>query len=193
MNLSAIGKILRGYPVLFVCGFLILFSSVLLMMRGSKVEERQQELQDLERMWSQMQLNIERSRGLEDEVARLENQLEQLRGRLFEVGKVAENYEFFYRLEEESDITLEQFSQGKPGSGENLPIGSEGLSQFSVLPYAMVARGSFADLLEFLRVLNRSEPILRLDNIRLTKAGDSVRSQELVARFNCHVLANSNN
>jgi Tfp pilus assembly protein PilO len=193
MNLSAIGKILKGYPVLFVCGLLILFSSGLLMMRGPKVEQRQRELQDLERMWNQMQLNFERSRDLESELTRLEDQLQKLRGRLFEIQEVAENFEFFYQLEEESNVTLEQFTQGKPGNGDDLHIGGDGLSQFSVLPYTMVARGGFPDLLAFFTALNSSEPILRLDSISIVKTADSVRSQELVARFNCHVLANSNN
>jgi hypothetical protein len=163
------------------------------MMRGPKVEQRERELMELERMWNQMQLNFERSRGLEAELTRLENQLERLQGRLFEIEKVAENYEFFYHLEEDSNVTLEQFTQGKPGNGDDLHIGGPGLSHFSVLPYAMVARGGFPDLLYFLTALNNSEPILRLDNIRFTKAAGSLRSQALVARFNCHVLATSNN
>ncbi len=192
MNLSAIGKILKTFPILFVCGILILLSSTLLMIRGSKVEERKQELQELERKWSQMQVNLDRSRELEEEVARLDQQLERLRERLFEVDEVAENFEFFYQLEEENNVKLRQFTQGKPGDGEDLEIGRKGLSNFSVLPYAMVAEGNFAELLEFLTALNHADPIVRIDDVRLAKAGDSARSQELVVRFNCHVLATPN-
>jgi hypothetical protein len=64
MNLSLISKNLRKYPVLVVSGVVIPVSLVLLMMRAPKIDEYQGQLQDLEKEWGDIQLNLERSKGL---------------------------------------------------------------------------------------------------------------------------------
>jgi hypothetical protein len=191
MNLSLISKRIAEYPVIFVCGLITPLALVLLFMRAPKLEQYEGELADLERQWEQILTNTERSNGLEDATAALEAGLEEVESRLMQVENVAINYEFFYDLEEETRVTMSQFSQGNASDGSTIPLGIEKLRHFSVIPYDLTISGSMDQLLGFMDTLNRQSYIVRLDMFRLypnTTAGTE-SSGELGGRLRCHVLA----
>ena len=190
MNLSVISKKIRQFPILFVCGILIPLALVLLFMRGPKVIEYEADLADLEREWQSIQKNVERSVGLEDDIVSLNEGLKTLDGRLMNVDEVASNYEFFYGLERQSEITVRQFSQGDASDGRNLPIGMDKMQHFSCIPYDVVISGTLAQILGFLDTLDRQNFIVRVDLLTLSKPGDAgPESEALNARLKCHVLA----
>ena len=110
MSLSSISKKLRQYPVLVVCGILFPLAIVLFVMRGPKIAQYESELSDLEREWKAIQLNLERSTGLDEDIDAVESGLEQIQGRLIEVEEVAANYELFYTLERKTGVAMRQFS-----------------------------------------------------------------------------------
>lgn len=190
MNLSVISKILTEYPVLFVCGVVTPLALVLLLMRSPKLKLYEGELADLERQWEQILTNTERSTGLEADTAALEQGLEAIEERLMQVENVAINYEFFYDLEKETGITMNQFSQGNASDGSAIPLGVEKLRHFSVIPYDLTITGSMDQLLGFMDSLNRQNYIIRLDMFRLYPNTAGVQSPgELGGRLRCHVLA----
>lgn len=190
MNLSVISKKLKEYPILFVCGILTVLALVLLFMRGPKIETHEAELADLERKWSDIQRNMERSSGLEEEIAQLEAGLDKIDGRLMDVDQVAVNHEFFYDLEEAGGISLRQFNQGNASDGKQLPIGRDGLRHFSVIPYNLSMAGTMEELLGFVDLLDRQKYIVRMDMFWLTATTDTEEtSRELTGRLQCHVLA----
>jgi hypothetical protein len=190
MNLSVISKKFAEYPVLFVCGIITPLALVLLFMRAPKLEQYETELLDLERQWEQILTNTERSSGLEADTAALEAGLEEIEGRLMQVENVAVNYEFFYDLEEETGITMSQFSQGNASDGSQLSLGLEKLKHFSVIPYDLSISGSMEQLLGFIDVLNRQNYIVRLDMFRLfPSTGNTAAEGQLSGRLRCHVLA----
>jgi len=121
MNLSQAGKKVAEFPILFVCGILTPLIVVLLVMRGPKVTQFEQELSALEREWHNIQTNVERASGMETDIERLEQGLEVVRQRLMQVDNVAVNYEFFFDLERESGIALSRFSQAPATDGAGLP------------------------------------------------------------------------
>ena len=190
MNLSGIGKSMRQYPVLFVCGGVVLLLLVLLFMRGPKVNQYDAALAELDVKWRNIQTNLERSTQLEQEIEAIESGLERIRGRLMSVEDVAVNYEFFYGLERDSSVTLVQFSQDKASDGEALPIGRKSLRHFSVIPYDLQMRGTLPQLLAFVESLERQDYIVRIDLLRITRPlGQQLDFGLLEARMRCHVLA----
>ena len=169
MNLSVISKKVAQYPVPFVCGILIPLILVLLIMRGPKVTDFQDKLPALEKEWKNMQTNIERSANLEVDIELLEAGLETINSRLMDVEDVAINYDFFYALEEQAGVVLKQFSQGTATEGEDLPIGRDGLRNFSVIPYDVAMDGTLPQILKFLDLLDRQEHIVRLNQLNITR------------------------
>jgi len=190
MNLSLISKKFKEYPILFVCGVICPLVLVLLFMRGPKIEQYETELEELEREWSEIQTNKERSSGLEEDIASLEAGLEKIDKRLMQVEEVAINYEFFYDLEAEGNIELNRFSQGEASDGKQLSIGKNGLRHFSVLPYNLSMTGSMEEILGFMDLLDRQEYIVRMDMLWLSPVTEtSAETPQLSGRLQCHVLA----
>ena len=193
MNLSLISKKLRQYPILFVCGLIIPISLVLLIMRGPKIQEYESQQIDLEREWKNIQANVERSAGLEDDISSIEDGLSSIRERLMNVDNVASNYEFFYELERLSGVTVRQFSQGVASDGATLPLGRDALRHFSVIPYDVVMKGTLRQILSFLDLLDRQDFIVRMDLLNVSKPGaEEPNPDQLNARLRCHVLAFKN-
>lgn len=191
MNLSAIGKILSQYPIPFVCGVLSFFLVVLIVMRGPKVEIYESRLSDLERQWQAMQLNLDRSKGLEDDIEEIDQALQTINGRLLDPAEVAVNSEFFYNLETATGISLTQFSQGSANNGSRLPLSVQSLQHFRAVPFDLSVNGTLAEILDLLSRLDRSEYILRIDKLDLNlPSGGATESIELLSgRLQCHILA----
>lgn len=190
MNLSVISKKIIQYPVPFVCGILIPLILVLLIMRGPKISEFENKLPALEKEWKNMQTNVERSTDLESDIVTLEAGLEAINSRLMNVEDVAINYEFFYRLEDQAGVVLKQFSQGTASEGEELPVGRDGLRNYSVIPYDVSMNGTLPQILRFLDLLDRQEHIVRLDQLNIMRPSEETEDSKLLsARLWCHVLA----
>ena len=193
MNLSVISKKLRQNPVLVVCGILIPLTLILLFMRGSKIEEYESQLSELEREWRTINTNIERSTGLEEDIEAIEAGVETIQDRLMNVDEVAANYEFFYDLERQAGVSVSQFSQGMATDGKALALGREAFRHFSIVPYDIAMTGTLPQILSFVDLLDRQEFIIRLDLLNITRgSSQNTETDQLSARLKCHVLAAKN-
>lgn len=194
MDLSSISKKLLQQPIPFVCGVLVIFLAVLLYMRMPKIKDYQQRHSELERKWQTIQANVDRSNGMEEHVALLEEALEEVETRLMVEENVAVNSEFFYNLEDAVGITLSQFSQGSLNNGERLGLQGGGLKHFGVLPFDLTVSGSLEAMLQFLDTLERSNYLVRTENVVLSlPSRGSTENRDLISgRIECHVLAEKN-
>jgi hypothetical protein len=196
MNLSQAGKKVAEFPILFVCGILTPLIVVLLVMRGPKVTQFEQELSALEREWHNIQTNVERASGMETDIERLEQGLEVVRQRLMQVDNVAVNYEFFFDLERESGIALSRFSQAPATDGADLIPGADGMKHFTAIPYDLSMAGTLEQITGFLDLLDRQRYIVRMEFLRLSPPpagpGTAIDSTSLTGRLRCHVLAARN-
>ncbi|MFO7724493.1 MAG: hypothetical protein R6V45_03005 [Oceanipulchritudo sp.] len=163
-------------------------------MRGPKIEKYESQLSELERTWQSIQINLERSAGLEDDIERIESVRERVETRLMDAEAVAVNSEFFYSLEELTGVELVQFSQGSATAGEGLPGTRTGLSHFDAIPFDLSLNGTLPEILEMLDLLGRSRYIIRNDELSLMRPQEgSVENQALLrGRLQCRVLAHQN-
>ena len=190
MNLSLLSKKIKQFPILFVCALLIPLSLVLLIMRGPNIDKLEIQQTDLEREWQNILTNSERSTGLEADIQNLEAGLASIRSRLMDVDNVASNYEAFYELERVTGVTVRQFSKGVASDGSSLPLGRNGLDHFSVIPYDVIMKGTLAEILSFLDMVDRADYIIRQDLLNVSTPGDGISDpDELNVRLRCHVLA----
>ncbi len=190
MNLSAISKKVRQFPILFVCGVLTPLALVLLFMRGPKAAQLDSQLANLEREWQQIQTNLERSAGLDEDIEQLESGLEEVQGRLMKTGDVALNSEFFYNLERQTGVVFQRFSQGDATEGQGLNMAVDELRHFSVIPYDISLSGNLESILTFIDALDRQRFIIRLESLNLSRSQDQQADSNLLnGRIRCHVLA----
>jgi len=190
MNLSAIGKKIRQYPILFVCGIVTPLLLIILFMRGPKLSDLEEEVARLEREWQNMQRNLERSSRLPEQIEELEASLDDINQRLMRVEEVALNSEFFYNLERQAGITFSRFSQGSASNGEALSMPEKRLEHFSVIPYNIGINGKLEELLSFADLLERQDPIIRIESMSLTRVGtESGDPFELSGTIECYALA----
>lgn len=173
----------------FVCGLLAILFGALVLIRGPKVNAVQSQLEEVESEWARMQTNRERSRDLEDHLALLEAQLEQVKERVFDPEDVARNHEFFYRLEEETGVSLGDFQQAGPTKGAELEMEGSGLEHFRVLRYGLRATGSFSRILQFLEAVENRGPVVRIEGMQLTRAEEATDAEMVTVQLECYVLA----
>lgn len=190
MNLSAISKKIRQFPVLFVCGVVTPLALVLLIMRGPKAAEFDSRQASLDREWQNIQTNLERSAGLEKDIQQLESGLDEVQGRLMKVENVASNSEFFYNLERRTGVDFQAFSQGEASAGEGLNLTMDELRNFSVIPYDIRLTGNLQEILNFLDTLDRQRFVIRLESLNLNRPQNLQTDANLLnGRIRCHVLA----
>jgi hypothetical protein len=190
MNLSAISKKVRQFPILFVCGVITPLALVLLFMRGPKAAQLDTQLASLEREWQNIQTNLERSAGLDADISALESGLEEVEGRLMKAEDVALNSEFFYNLERQTGVIFQRFSQGEATEGQGLNMSVNELRHFSVIPYDISLTGNLEAILGFVDALDRQSFIIRMESLNLNRAQDLQADSSLLnGRIRCHVLA----
>lgn len=146
---------------------------------------------ELERNWQSIQVNLERSAGLEEDIEQIEAGRELVQTRLMDVEAVAVNSEFFYSLEDRSGIDLIQFSQGTATDGESLRGSEEGLKHFMAIPFDLSLNGTLPEILEMLDLLDRSPYIARNDELSLMRPqeGSTENRALLRGRLQCRILA----
>ena len=193
MNLSVISKKIRQYPVLVVSLVIVVLCGTLLIMRGPRISQFQEEITRLEREWNNIQANLERSSGLEADIADLQTGLDQIQARLMHPDEVAANYEFFYSLEKESGVQFLGFSQGIPSDGSALKISKDKLSHFSVIPCDITMSGTIRQILTFMNLLDHQDFIIRFDLLNVGVPSDALNSlsddTKLMTKLRCTVLA----
>ena len=156
-------------------------------MRGPVIENYEAQLMGLERKWQSIQVNLERSAGLEEDIEKIEAGRERVQSRLMDVEAVAVNSEFFYSLEDLTGIELVQFSQGTATDA-----GIEGgLKHFMAIPFDLSINGTLPEILEMLDLLNRSRYIIRNEDLSLMRLqeGSTENRALLRGRLECRILA----
>ena len=193
MSLSVISKKIKQYPVLVVSLVIVLLCGTLFIMRGPRIQQFQNEITRLEREWSSIQTNLERSSGLDSDIADIQAGLDQIRSRLMHTDEVAANYEFFYSMEKESGVQFMGFSQGIPNDGSALKISKDKLTHFSVLPCDITMNGTLSQILTFMNLLDHQEYIIRYELLNVGVPADAMnslsRETQLMTKLRCSVLA----
>jgi hypothetical protein len=110
--------------------------------------------------------NIEDSAQLKEQHAALVASNEAIADRMIHVGQLAENYQYFYRLESETGTKLTDPRQN-PWSP---PAKNAAKTNYTVANFALSAQGDYSQVLDLLRKLEDGEHYCRINTCNLRPA-----------------------
>jgi hypothetical protein len=164
LNAHGVARKVRQYPLLVVCGILVVALSALLYMRRDLSELQQVELDKHLADNRRHRINITNSAMLQDQLDYLIQANAAVRNRALTANGLAQNLQYFYRLEAEVGIKyLDLRPASRPASKS---------STYVPVAYAVNVQGDFAQIIKFLRHLEQGAYFCRINSALLTGKED---------------------
>ncbi len=163
--------LVKKQPIAFACGALIVGAAAALFLRDDAVAQAQAEFQDREKELQKIDLNVRFTAGLAEATEEMVEAGKQFDTRLVRAAQLANNLQYFYRLERETGVKLIDVRQ--------LPIPAakrgEARGAFAPVPFAVSAQGTFAQIHDLLRRLETGPHFVRFGHVSLAKlvSGDA--------------------
>ena len=190
MNLEGLIRKIRQYPLVTVFGAISLILIIAILIRNPKVSSLQEINDQREREWTTVRTNHERSAGLEAEVEKLRSFSEEVNRRLISADAIANNYNYFYRIERQTGIRIVNIQQ-LPVASARRPQYLPELNDFDLVPFNLTFQGSFDVTMTFLQGIERGEHLVRIESISINRdegTGTSSNQRTLVTRMEMNIL-----
>jgi hypothetical protein len=172
---QSIGNSLRKQPLLAAAFSLSLVLGATIYLRSGLLDEQQLELDRHSEESSRQRANIANAAQLQEQLQFLIQANEAVRNRALTVEGLAQNLQYFYRLESEIGIKYIDLRAGLKAPAVKSPI-------YVPLNYIVSVQGSFSQVISFLRRLEQGAYFCRV-NSALTSSTDSVVTLNLNVDF----------
>lgn len=163
-----ITKALKKHPLGFACGSLAVLLGLFAYLRSSGLAELEVQLAEQIEAGRRQQANIQNATLLPEHLEALTAASATVAQRALDPRALADNQQFFFALEAAVGIKLTDLRQGAvvpPAKG----------AVYSAIPYTVSAQGTYRPLLQFLREIERSAPLVRFTSVNLVprREGDT--------------------
>jgi hypothetical protein len=129
--------------------------------------------------------NIEDSAQLKEQHAAIIAANEAIDNRMIRVGQLAENYQYFYRLESDTSTKLAGVRQVPlPTPARNAPK-----TNYVAVPFSFTAQGDYGQIIDLMRKLESGEHYCRIITCNLHPVSTEIRGGQLVVALNIELLA----
>jgi hypothetical protein len=163
--------------VSIVIGFVLYYRNDLLPDADKVLIERTQEGELLA-------ANIEDSAQLKEQHAALVASNQAIADRMIHVGQLAENLQYFYKLESDTGTKLSDPHQVP----WNAPAKGAPKTNFTAIGFALTAQGDYGQLLDLLRKLENGEHYCRVISCSLHPANQDGRGGPLLLSVNLELM-----
>ena len=178
---------LKANPISVACGALALALGVGIYFRSDKVPESETILDQKATLGERIDANLKNGVQLSEQFATLVAARQQIESRLVHPDELAKNLQFFYKLEADTGTKLIDLRQNivqplKPGTK---------LKTFYIsVGYAVVVRGDYARLIDFLRRLESGQRFCRVVSatVAVTGSSEKDRANELTLNLGLELL-----
>lgn len=171
MNFGSLLIALKRHLTLTICGVLAAMGCVFYYVRSEQVTRLESDFRDLEISRMRMFKNLKSGRGIETHVQDMEALASQAKERLFKVDDLAGNYDYFFRIEGKSGVKLSGLQQNVKKPDERDRRSRRQRIPYQEINYEMNATGSFEQLLNFLRQVERGQAFAVVQSLNLSVAG----------------------
>jgi hypothetical protein len=184
---------LRKYPIIVICGFISFILAVVLYYRGDLRAEQEAQLNSLSAQNAQYRANITNSVQLQDQLEFLIQANKAVKARALSVEGIAQNLQYFYRLEIECGVRYLELGPGassvaarpdkgkqqqaRPDKGKQQQARPDkGKQQQAYLPisYTIGVEGDFNQIISYLRRLEQGVYFCRINTAAISGNGSVV-------------------
>ncbi len=159
----------KKHPVGLGCGLLSLILLVLIYLRSDKIAEAESRLTAVTATGQRLKTNISYSIQLTTQLESLTNAISKIQERSVRADDLAQNLQYYYKLETDAGVTLTDLRQGGP---VNLPRGrTDPPATFLKVPYNVGVQGTFENVMIFLRKLENGERFSNITSASLRPSG----------------------
>jgi hypothetical protein len=154
----------RKNPVTLGCAVLALGLGVAIYLRGQDLPAAESELEQKSTEGRRLALNLKNSAQLNEQVAAMTAALAAIEPRLVHADELANNLQYFYKLESETGTKLadlRQLAASRPKAGK--PAGP-----FAPVAFSASVQGEYAAVLDFLRRLENGVHYARVNSATIT-------------------------
>ena len=154
---------LRKNVISVVCVIVSIGIGFVLYYRNDNLPDAEKVLQARTQEGELLAANIEDSSQLKEQHAALVAANDAISSRMIHVGQLAENMQYFYRLE---SATSKKLSDPRQLSWNPPPKGAP-KTNFTAIGFALTAQGDYAQVLDLLRKLENGEHYCRVTGLNL--------------------------
>jgi hypothetical protein len=165
MNTADLIAGLKKHPTGYACGLLCLICGVRLYFQSSELVDKQAEYETKSATAALILANVGNSAKLTEQTAEIQALTKEMEGRLMRAGQLAVNLQYFYKLEAENEVKLNDVRQGalaKSTGTKTLYIG---------VPYIVAVQGSFSHIMAFLQKLENGRHFCRFSSAIIATSG----------------------
>jgi len=188
MDADQIVASLKANPISVACGAMALALAVGIFFRSDRVPGNEELLDQKASLGDRLDANLKNGVQLADQLAAITAARQQIEARLIHPDELAQNLQFFYKLEAETGTKLIDSRQVQLAAGKAGPKGSRTL--YTSVGFAVVVRGEYVRLLDFLRRLESGQRFCRVTTATISISGssDKDRGNELTLNLNLELL-----
>ncbi len=165
MNTADLIARFKKHPTGYVCGLLCLICGVRLYLQSSEIVDRQAEYETKSATAALILANVGNSAKLTEQTTEIQALTKELEGRLMRAGQLAVNLQYFYKLEAENEVKLNDVRQG------NLAKNTGTKTLYIGIPYNVAVQGSFSHIMTFLQKLENGRHFCRFNSAVIATNG----------------------
>lgn len=167
MKAGRFTALLKAHPTCSVCVALSIVLALAIYFRGGRVAELQAAYEQNSTEGQRILANRTNAVQLPEQLAALKQAVGAAQARLVHRDELATNLQYFYRLESDTGTKFVNLSQNSGPAG---PKG-RGEGAYAPLGFSVGVQGTFAQVLDFLRRLDRGPYFCRIESATCSPAG----------------------
>jgi hypothetical protein len=174
---------LKKHPVGFATALLVLLLGGAIYFRGGLVPELQATMEEKSALGQRQQANIRFASQLDEQLARLEAALVEINVRAINPAALANNLQYFYRMEAEHGFKILDLRQG------TLPALPATRPNYVRVPFTLAVEGAYPAVLALLRDVERGRHFARVEIATLSPAPGQDRRTVVTLNLSLELLA----
>ncbi len=167
-----IGGFFRKFPFAAPCAVLSVALVVFIVLRGGTADDARAKLEEVGKQGERIQENISRAVLLTEQIAAIKAANAQIDAHAILPSELAQNHQYFYRLESETGVKLVDLRQ----QGVAAPPAKGPKPIYSKVPFSVAVQGSYLQVMDFLRRLEQGPHFTRVRSAVLNPAGGGAAS-----------------
>jgi len=175
---------IRKNVVCVTCVLVSVVIAVTLYMRSSLLPEEEKVLSERSQQGELIAANLEDARQLKEQHAAIVAANQTIAGRMIRVGQLAENMQYFYKLENDTGTKLtdpRQLAWSPPP--KNTPK-----TFYTPVGFAITAQGTYSQIMDLLRRLENGEHYCRVITCNIHPVSENQRGSPLVVSMSLDLL-----